>query len=173
MPDGAVVINFARGGVADDDAIISALDSGQLHAYVTDFPSEKTRSHPKVVALPHLGASTGEAEANCAVMVAENIKDYLENGNIRFSVNFPESRLPRLDAHRITIANANVPNMVGQITTSLANAGLNIEDLLNKSIGHLAYTIVDVNEPVTEEIEGKLRSINGVLTLRNLGKPVT
>jgi D-3-phosphoglycerate dehydrogenase len=106
-------------------------------------------------------------------MVAENLKDFLENGNIRFSVNFPESRLPRMDAYRITIANANVPNMVGQISTCLGDAGLNIEDLLNKSIGNLAYTIVDVNEPVTDEIESKLRSINGVLTLRNLGKPVT
>ncbi len=173
MPDGAVVINFARGGVTDDDAIVAALDSGKLHSYVTDFPAEKTKSHPKVVALPHLGASTGEAEANCAVMVAENVKDFLENGNIRFSVNFPESRLPRLDAYRITIANANVPNMVGQISTCLANAGLNIEDLLNKSMGELAYTIVDVNGPLSEETEAKLRSIEGVLTLRNLGKPVT
>ena len=106
-------------------------------------------------------------------MVAENVKDYLENGNIRYSVNFPECRLPRMDAYRVTIANANVPNMVGQISTCLGDAGLNIEDLLNKSIGNLAYTIVDVNEPVTDEIESKLRSIDGVLTLRNLGKPVT
>ena len=173
MPDNAVVINFARGGVADDDAVLEALDSGGLHSYVTDFPTEATKGHPKVVALPHLGASTGEAEANCAVMVAENVKDYLENGNVRFSVNFPESRLPRLDAHRVTVANRNVPNMVGQISTCLANAGLNIEDLLNKSIGNLAYTIVDVNGPVSEATEAELRGIEGVLTLRNLGKPVT
>ena len=106
-------------------------------------------------------------------MVAENLKDYLENGNIRFSVNFPESRLPRLDAWRITIANANVPNMVGQISTCLADADLNIEDLLNKSIGDLAYTIVDVNGPVSDETMQQLRAIDGVLTLRNLGKPVT
>jgi D-3-phosphoglycerate dehydrogenase len=173
MPNNGVIINFARGGVADDDAVLAALDSGRLHAYVTDFPTDSTKKHPKVTALPHLGASTGEAEANCAVMVAENVKDYLENGNIRFSVNFPEARLPRLDAHRITIANANVPNMVGQISTSLARANLNIEDLLNKSIGDLAYTIVDVNGPVSEETEAELRAIDGVLTLRNLGKPVT
>ena len=173
MPDNAVVINFARGGVADDHAVLAALDSGGLHSYVTDFPTEATKGHPKVVALPHLGASTGEAEANCAVMVAENVKDYLENGNVRFSVNFPESRLPRLDAHRVTVANRNVPNMVGQISTCLANAGLNIEDLLNKSIGNLAYTIVDVNGPVSEATEAELRGIEGVLTLRNLGKPVT
>jgi D-3-phosphoglycerate dehydrogenase len=173
MPDGGVIVNFARGGVADDEAVLAALDSGKLHSYVTDFPSVATKSHPKVVALPHLGASTAEAEENCAIMVAENVKDYLENGNIRYSVNFPESRLPRLDAHRITVANANVPNMVGQISTCLANAGLNIEDLLNKSIGNLAYTIVDVNGAVSEETMAELRGIDGVLTLRNLGKPVT
>ena len=173
MNDGATIVNFARGGVVDNDATLAALDSGKLHAYVSDFPTPELIAHPNVIALPHLGASTGEAEENCAIMVAENLKEYLENGNIRFSVNFPESRLPRMDAYRVTIANANVPNMVGQISTCLADGGLNIEDLLNKSIGNLAYTIVDVNEPVTKEIEDKLRSIEGVLTLRNLGKPVT
>jgi len=130
-------------------------------------------AHPKVVALPHLGASTGEAEENCAIMVAENVKDYLENGNIRHSVNFPEARLSRIDAWRITVANANVPNMVGQISTDLANAGLNIEDLLNKSIGGFAYTIIDVNEEPKAELLAEIRAIDGVLTLRNLGKPVT
>lgn len=173
MNDGGTIINFARGGVVDDDAALAALDSGKLHAYVTDFPTAELIAHPKVVALPHLGASTAEAEENCAIMVAENLKDYLENGNIRHAVNFPECRLGRMDAYRITVANANVPNMVGQISTCLGDAGFNIEDLLNKSIGHLAYTIVDVNSPVTEEIESRLRSIDGVLTLRNLGKPVT
>jgi len=173
MPDDSVIINFARGGIADDDAVLAALDSGKLHAYVTDFPSETTKSHPNVIALPHLGASTAEAEENCAIMVAENVKDYLENGNIRFSVNFPEARLPRLDAYRITVANENVPNMVGQVSTCLANAGLNIEDLLNKSFGNLAYTIVDVNSPASAETMAELQAIEGVLTLRNLGKPVT
>ncbi len=173
MPKGGVIVNFARGGIVDDAAVLAALDSGHLQTYVTDFPTAETKTHPQVIALPHLGASTTEAEENCAVMVVENVKDYLENGNIRHSVNFPEAQLPRLDAHRITIANANVPNMVGQITTSLANAGLNIEDLLNKSIGELAYTIVDVNGPVTDEEMAELRAIDGVLALRNLGKPVT
>jgi D-3-phosphoglycerate dehydrogenase / 2-oxoglutarate reductase len=173
MNNGSTLVNFARGPVADNEAVIAALDSGKLHAYICDFPTPELIAHPKVVALPHLGASTGEAEENCAIMVAENIKDYLENGNVRFSVNFPECRLPRMDAHRITIANANVPNMVGQISTCLADAGLNIEDLLNKSIGDLAYTMVDVNGPVSDETRQQLRSINGVLTLRNLGKPVT
>lgn len=173
MNDGAVLINFARGGVVDDAAALAALDSGKLHAFVTDFPTPELIAHPKVIALPHLGASTGEAEENCAIMVAEHLRDYLENGNVRFSVNFPEARLPRLDAWRITVANANVPNMVGQISTDIANAGLNIEDLLNKSLGELAYTIVDVNAEPSEELLDEIRSIDGVLALRNLGKPVT
>ena len=172
MNDGAILINFARGGVADNDAVIEALNAGKLHAYICDFPTPELIEHPKVVALPHLGASTGEAEENCAIMVVDNVKDYLENGNIQFSVNFPQCRLPRMDAHRITIANANVPNMVGQISTCLAAAGLNIEDLLNKSLGELAYTMVDVNGPVSEQTMQQLRDIEGVLTLRNLGKPV-
>jgi D-3-phosphoglycerate dehydrogenase len=173
MIDGATLLNFARNGVMVDAAVLEALDSGKIARYVTDFPSTELIAHPKVIALPHLGASTAEAEESCAVMVVENVKDYLENGNIRYSVNYPQCRLPRMDAWRVTIANANVPNMVGQISTCLADAGLNIEDLLNKSIGDLAYTIVDVNGEVTPDIESKLRSIEGVLTLRNLGKPVT
>jgi D-3-phosphoglycerate dehydrogenase len=173
MNDNSVLINFARGGIVDDAAAIAALDSGKLHAFITDFPTPELIAHPKVVALPHLGASTSEAEENCAIMVAENVKDYLENGNIRHSVNFPEARLPRLDAWRITIANANVPNMVGQISTDLANAGYNIEDLLNKSVGGFAYTIIDVNKEPTAELLAEIRAIDGVLTLRNLGKPVT
>lgn len=173
MNKGGLLINFARGGVVDNAAALAALDSGKLHAYICDFPTSELITHPKVVALPHLGASTGEAEQNCAIMVAENVRDYLENGNIRFAVNFPECRLPRMDAHRITIANANVPNMVGQISTALADQGLNIEDLLNKSIGELAYTIVDVNGPVSDETMNRIRGIDGVLALRNLGRPVT
>ena len=172
MQDDSVLVNFARGGVVDDPAAIAALDSGKLHAYVSDFPTPELIAHPKAVALPHLGASTAEAEENCAIMVAENVKDYLENGNIRHSVNFPEAQLPRLDAWRITLANANVPNMVGQVSTCIANAGLNIEDLLNKSVGEFAYTIVDVNEAPSQELIDEIGSIEGVLTLRNLGKPV-
>jgi D-3-phosphoglycerate dehydrogenase len=173
MPPNSVLINFARGGVVDNEAALAALDSGQLHAYVCDFPTPELIAHPKVVAMPHLGASTKEAEENCAIMVAENIKDYLENGNLQNSVNFPEAVMPRADAYRITIANENVPNMVGQISTCLARAGLNIEDLLNKSLGDLAYTIVDLDGPVPDETIGALRRIEGVLALRNLGKPVS
>ena len=173
MPEGGVIINFARGGVADDDAVLAALDAGKLHAYISDFPTPALIDHPKVVALPHLGASTTEAEENCAVMVADNVRDYLENGNVRYSVNFPEAIIPRIGAYRITIANANVPNMVGQISTELAKANLNIEDLLNKSSGDLAYTIVDLDGPVSDETAEALRSIEGVLALRNLGKPIS
>jgi D-3-phosphoglycerate dehydrogenase len=173
MPRNSVLVNFARGGVVDNDAAIAALDSGQLHAYVCDFPVPGLIAHPKVVALPHLGASTTEAEENCAIMVAENVKDYLENGNVKYSVNFPEAVMPRADAWRITIANANVPNMVGQISTALGRAGLNIEDLLNKSLGDLAYTIVDLDGPVPDETIEALRRIEGVLALRSLGKPIS
>ena len=172
MKDGAVLVNFARDGIVDDAAAIAALDSGKLHSFVTDFPTPELIKHPKAITLPHLGASTVEAEENCAIMVADNVKDYLENGNIRFSVNFPEARLPRLDAWRITLANANVPNIVGQMSTCIAHAGLNIEDLLNKSIGEFAYTIVDVNDEPSLELLEQIGSIEGVLALRNLGKPV-
>jgi len=172
MNDGGIIVNFARGGIVDDAAVLAALDTNKLHAFISDFPTPELIAHPKVVALPHLGASTAEAEENCAVMVAENVKDYLENGNIRYSVNFPDARLPRLDAWRMTLANANVPNMVGQVSTCIANAGLNIEDLLNKSVGELAYTIVDVNGEPTADLLAEIGSIEGVLTLRNLGKPV-
>ncbi|MDX1517912.1 MAG: phosphoglycerate dehydrogenase [Woeseiaceae bacterium] len=174
MNRNGLLINFARGGVVDNAAVLQSLESGHLHAYVCDFPTADLIANPKVVALPHLGASTAEAEQNCAIMIAENVKDFLENGNIRFSVNFPDCRLPRMDGtYRITIANANVPNMVGQISTCLADAGLNIEDLLNKSLGDLAYTIVDTNGPVSADTEARIRAIDGVLTLRNLGSPVT
>jgi D-3-phosphoglycerate dehydrogenase len=171
MPDGSVLLNFSRGGIVDEEAALAALDSGKLGSYVTDFPSRATIDHEKAIALPHLGASTGEAEDNCAVMVADNLRNYLENGVIKHSVNLPEADMPRMDAHRITIANANVPNMVGQVSTCLADAGLNIADLLNKSRGDLAYTIVDLDGAVPEETLDALRSIKGVLRVRDLGPP--
>lgn len=173
MRKGGVLINFARGGVVDDQAVLESLDKGHLHAYVCDFPTSDLIAHQQVIALPHLGASTIEAEQNCAIMIAENVKDYLENGNIRHAVNFPEAIMPRADAWRITIANANVPNMVGQISTCLAAAGLNIEDLLNKSLGQLAYTVVDLSGPVPAETLEAIQKIEGVLALRNLGKPLS
>jgi D-3-phosphoglycerate dehydrogenase len=167
-----VILNFARGGIVDDAAVLDALNSGHLAGYVTDFPHRDLIDHEKVIALPHLGASTHEAEANCAVMVADNLRNFLEHGLIRHSVNFPESDLPRMDAHRITIANANVPNMVGQISTCLGDAGLNIEDLLNKSRGDLAYTIVDLDSSVQADTLTHLRAIEGVLCVRDLGSPL-
>lgn len=171
-PQGTILLNFSRGDIVDEAAALAALDSGQLGAYVTDFPTRATIDHPKVIALPHLGASTNEAEDNCAIMVANNLRAYLEDGVIRHSVNFPESDLPRMDAHRITIANANVPNMVGQISTALAEAGLNIADLLNKSQGDIAYTLVDLDGAVPEATLDGLRQIEGVLRVRNVGRPV-
>jgi len=169
MRPNGVILNFARGGIIDEAAIIEALDGGRLGAYVCDFPTAKVKDHARVVALPHLGASTGEAEENCAVMAADTLRDYLENGNIRNSVNFPEAILPRTaGAARLAIANENVPNMVGQISTALASANLNIADLLNKSRGELAYTLIDVDGAVPDAIVGKLRAIEGVLAVRKV-----
>jgi D-3-phosphoglycerate dehydrogenase len=167
-PNG-VILNFARAGIVDEAAVIGSLDAGRLGAYVCDFPTAKVKNHARVVALPHLGASTGEAEENCAVMVADTLRDYLENGNIRNSVNFPEAILPRTTgASRLAIANENVPNMVGQISTALASANLNIADLLNKSRGELAYTLIDVDGAVPGAVVDKLREIDGVLAVRTL-----
>ena len=171
MPGKGVMLNFARGEIVDEAAILAALGSGKLAAYVCDFPSRRLMGNEKVIALPHLGASTEEAEINCAVMVADTVRSYLENGLIRHSVNFPDADMPRMDAHRITIANANVPNMVGQISGSLGDAGLNIADLLNKSRGNLAYTIVDLDGSPSEQVLGRIRSIEGVLCVRDLGRP--
>ena len=162
-----VVCNLARGGIVDDAAVVAALDEGKLGAYVTDFPNRTTIGHERILALPHLGASTAEAEENCAVMVADTVRDYLENGNIRHSVNFPDAKMPRVpDTFRITVANRNVPNMVGQISTILADAGLNIADLLNKSRGELAYTIVDLDGEASEATLAALAGVEGVLDVR-------
>jgi D-3-phosphoglycerate dehydrogenase len=134
---------------------------------VNDFPKNGLKDHPKVVTLPHLGASTGEAEENCAVMVADTLKDFLENGNIRNSVNFPEAVLPRApNSTRLAIANSNVPNMVGQISTCLATANLNIAELLNKSRGEYAYTLIDTDSTIAPDIVSKICSIDGVLAVR-------
>jgi len=169
MPKKAIVLNFSRGEIVDEAAIIAALGDGRLTAYICDFPSRALIGNPRVVALPHLGASTHEAETNCAVMVVDNLRAYLEDGVIRHSVNFPEADVPRTGSHRVTIANANVPNMVGQISTCLGDAGLNIADLLNKSRGEIAYTIVDLDGKTTDSTLAQIRSIPGVLNVRDLG----
>jgi D-3-phosphoglycerate dehydrogenase len=167
MKKSGIILNFARAPIVDDEAVIAALDAGRLHSYICDFPKNALKDHPKVVTLPHLGASTGEAEENCAVMVAEQVRDFLENGNIRNSVNFPEAVMPRVpNTTRLVIANSNVPNMVGQISTSLASARINIADLLNKSRGEYAYTLIDTDGAVKEDVLKQIRGISGVLSAR-------
>jgi D-3-phosphoglycerate dehydrogenase len=168
MRPGAVLLNFSREGVVDNAAVIEALDAGKLHAYICDFPANALKGHAKVVALPHLGASTEEAEENCAVMVAEQLADYLENGDILNSVNFPNVSMTRESGFRLGIANANVPNMVGQISSVLAAAGLNIHNMVNKSKGDMAYTLVDVDSAVSGQVIQQLCAIGGVLAVRYL-----
>jgi len=168
MRKGSAVLNFARAGIVDEAAMLRELDRGQLGSYICDFPTRASKDHPRVVALPHLGASTGEAEENCAIMVAETLRDFLENGNVRNSVNFPEAVLPRVGGNRVAIANENVPNMVGQVSTCLADAGLNIADLLNKSRGDLAYTLIDTEAPIQPEVLARLRAIPGILSARTV-----
>ena len=167
MPEGGTILNFARAAIVDEAAVLAALGSGRLGAYVCDFPSAAGRNVPGVIALPHLGASTSEAEENSAAMVADTLRDFLENGNIRHSVNFPEAALPRVPSTaRISIANSNVPNMVGQISTRLAEAGLNISDRLNKSKGEVAYTLIDIDGKVPAGLVEKIGAIQGVLSAR-------
>ena len=168
MKKGVVVLNFAREGIIDDNALNDALNGGKVYAYVCDFPGNLFKNNPRVIALPHLGASTGEAEDNCAVMVAEQVRDFLENGNIHNAVNFPEVMMPRTEGQRIAIANANVPNMVGQISTAMAKAGINIIDLLNKSRGDYAYTLADVEGKIPDSVVQEIAKIDGVLSVRIL-----
>lgn len=166
MKSTAVVINLARGGIVNDEAVCDAIDAGKLATYVTDFPNNRTKKTPQVIGLPHLGASTGEAEDNCAVMVAEQIKDYLENGNIVNSVNFPNVSMVRSTDHRLVVCNANVPNMVGQISTIMADAGLNINDMINQSKGNIAYTIVDVDSEISASVVETIKSLDGIMIAR-------
>jgi len=169
MPKGAVLLNFARDGIIDDEAAVAALDSGHLYGYVCDFPSNLLKGHPRCITLPHLGASTREAEENCAIMVAEQVREFLENGNVTNSVNFPEINLPRNGGFRIAVVNSNVPNMVGQISTDLGNSGLNILDMLNKSRGDIAVTLLDVDKAPDENVLAQIAGIQGVLSVRCLG----
>jgi D-3-phosphoglycerate dehydrogenase len=169
MKNNVVILNFARNGIVDDQAVSDAIKSGKVYAYICDFPSNLLKQHERVITLPHLGASTKEAEDNCAIMVAEEVRDYLENGNVTNSVNFPEVVMPRADGtHRLTVVNANVPNMLGQISSDLAEAGLNIIDMLNKSRGDIAYTVVDVDKEIPESVISKIDGIEGVLAVRTI-----
>ena len=168
MPKNAVLLNFARDGIIDDTAAVEALDSGHLYAYACDFPSNLLKQHPRCLTLPHLGASTVEAEDNCAIMVAEQLKDYLKNGNITNSVNMPEIHLSRNEGFRIAVVNSNVPNMVGQISTMLADVGLNIIDMVNKSHDDIAVTLMDVDARPSEQTIEHIAAVEGVLSVRCL-----
>jgi D-3-phosphoglycerate dehydrogenase len=165
---GTVLLNFSRDGVVDDAAAVAALERRQLGWYVCDFPSGRINRHERVIALPHLGASTREAEENCALMVVDQLRDFLEHGNVANSVNFPSVAMARESAYRCAIANANVPNMLGQISTAMARAGLNIHNMVNKSRGDVAYTLVDVDSPIGANALADIAAIDGVLAARYL-----
>ncbi|MEJ8848028.1 phosphoglycerate dehydrogenase [Variovorax rhizosphaerae] len=168
MQPGAVLLNFSREGVVSDEAVLTSLAAGHLGRYVCDFPSAALLRNDRIVCLPHLGASTREAEENCAVMVADQLRDYLENGNIANAVNFPSVSMARESEYRVAIANANVPNMLGQISTAMARAGLNIHNMVNKSRGDMAYTLVDVDSAVSDAVLADIGAIEGVLSARYL-----
>jgi len=165
---GTILLNFSREGIVDEAAVLEALNAHRLKAYVTDFPTAALAGHPGVLGLPHLGASTREAEDNSAVMIVDQVRDCLEHGNIRNAVNFPDVVMQREAPYRVAIANANVPNMLGQISTAMARAGLNIHNMMNKSKGEMAYTLVDVDSRVPPEVIETIRRIDGVLAIRYL-----
>ena len=168
LPEGSVIINLSRDGIVDEDELIKALDSGKVKYYVTDFPINDKKNHERIIALPHLGASTSEAEDNCAVMIAKQIKDYLENGNIVNSVNFPDARMPRAGEERLAITHRNIPNMVGQITKAIAEEGANILDMINKSRNDVAFTLIDLENEIPNSVIENINRIDGVLTVRVL-----
>lgn len=172
MKNHVILLNFSRGAIIDEDALLQAIASNKIKTYVSDFPSQKLQHQKNIVALPHLGASTAEAEDNCAVMVADQLIDFLENGNITNAVNFPDTRMEREAPYRVAVANANVPNILGQISTSMAKAGLNIHNMINKSRGEMAYTLVDTDSPVPQHALNEIATITGVLMARYLPYPI-
>ena len=166
MKDGVRVINLARGELVDDDAMIAALDAGKVACYVTDFPNNKITLAKHVVAIPHLGASSPESEENCAVMAAQELKDYLENGNIKNSVNFPNVEMERTGVQRLCVIHRNIPAMLANITRQLSEDGVNVPNMTNKSKGDYAYTIVDLDSPITDEAVADLKAIPGIIRMR-------
>lgn len=166
MKDGAVVLNFARHGIVNDDAVLAGIESGKLNGYVCDFPAQKLKANDRVITLPHLGASTVEAEENCAIMIADQLKDFLENGNIRNSVNFPNIKLPRGGKARVAITHNNMPDMIARISSAVGDAGYNIHHLRNESKGDLAYTLMDIECDIGEDMIDKFSQIEGVLKAR-------
>jgi D-3-phosphoglycerate dehydrogenase len=168
MRRGGLVLNFSRAAIVDSEAVIVALDAGKVSAYVTDFPTRSLLDHPKVICLPHLGASTVEAEENCAVMVVDNVREFLENGNVTRSVNFPETVLQRTRPNRVAIPHKNVPNMVAQILTCLAAQDINIADMLSHSRDELSYTLVDLDAAPSEATINRIRGVDGILSVRVL-----
>jgi D-3-phosphoglycerate dehydrogenase / 2-oxoglutarate reductase len=168
MKHGAILLNFAREGIVDNEAVLEALEAKRIRSYVCDFPARMLAGRPEVITLPHLGASTREAEDNCAVMVVDQVRDFLENGNILNAVNFPDVVMAREAPFRVGVANANVPNMVGQISTAMAKAGLNIHNMINKSKGEMAYTLLDVDTKVPPKLIEHIGGIEGVLAVRYL-----
>ena len=170
MKDGVVILNFARDLLVNDDDMEKALKSGRVKRYITDFPNPKTVGMEGVIAIPHLGASTEESEDNCAVMAVEELKDYLENGNIRHSVNYPDCDMGVCrGACRIAVLHRNIPNMIGQVTAILADCNVNISDMTNKSRDKYAYTLLDLEDRVDVETVGRLTQIKGVLRVRVIG----
>lgn len=163
-----ILLNFSRDAIVDEDAIVTAIKNGKIKYYVCDFPSQRLHHQASVITLPHLGASTHEAEENCSIMVVNQIIDYLQHGNITNAVNFPDVVMDRGTPYRVAVANANVPKLLGQISTCMAKAGLNIHSMTNQSRGEMAYTLVDTDSPVPEKIIDALSSIMGVLLVRYL-----
>ena len=168
LPEGCVVINMSRDGIVDEEELIKSLDSGNVKYYVTDFPIDEKKNHERVIALPHLGASTSEAEDNCALMIAKQVKEYLENGNIINSVNFPDAKMPRAGKERLAITHRNIPNMVRQITKAIAEEEANIVDMLNKSKGEFAYTLIDIEEKIPNSVIDNIKKVEGILKVRAL-----
>lgn len=171
MKHPVTLLNFSRAAIVDEDAVLAGITAGKIKYYVSDFPSRRLQHQKSVITLPHLGASTLEAEENCAVMVVDQLIDYLQNGNITHAVNFPDIRMERESPYRIAVANANVPNILGQISTSMAKAGLNIHNMINKSRGEMAFTLADVDSPVPQNVLDEIAAISGVLMARYLPLP--